>query len=166
MAIQLNGEEFERTRDLFKLLDKDGDGKITMEEFKEYTHKDKPSEINEKDKEDYIAFLMQVYDLDGNGSLEFLEFLQISAFVTFDKIPTSDYIKQLFKALDKDAKGFLAAEDIKRFCRIFKSVDGVPYDETKVDELIRRLDMNGDKQINYQEFIINYYAFKKFEHGE
>ena len=35
MAIHLSGEEFEITRDLFKDLDTDGDGNITVAEFKE-----------------------------------------------------------------------------------------------------------------------------------
>ena len=35
MAVHLSGEEFETVRDLFKILDKDGDGKITVAEFKD-----------------------------------------------------------------------------------------------------------------------------------
>ena len=35
MAVHLSGEEFETVRDLFKILDKDGDGKITVTEFKD-----------------------------------------------------------------------------------------------------------------------------------
>ena len=163
MAVQLTGEEFEIIRDLFKVMDKDGDGKITVSEFKEHINKAKTCGQDEKDTDEYVNFLMRVYDIDGNGSLEFPEFLQIDAFITFEKKPTEEYIKQLFKALDKDDKGFISAEDIKRFCRIFKSVDDVPYDETNVDNLITMLDINGDGEINYNEFITNYYVFKKFE---
>ena len=167
MAIHLTGEEFEITRDLFKGLDKDGDGKVTVLEFKEQIIRAKNLGVKKgEDAEDYIKFLMQVYDMDDSGSLEFPEFLQIHAFVTYGVNPTTDYIKQLFRALDKDRKGFISVEDIKRFCRIFKSVDGVPYDEMKADELIKKLDINGDGKIKYSEFLINYYQFKKFEDGE
>ena len=167
MAIHLTGEEFEITRDLFKGLDKDGDGKVTVLEFKEQIIRAKNLDVKKgEDAEDYIKFLMQVYDMDDSGSLEFPEFLQIHAFVTYGVNPTTDYIKQLFRALDKDRKGFISVEDIKRFCRIFKSVDGVPYDEMKADELIKKLDINGDGKIKYSEFLINYYQFKKFEDGK
>ena len=166
MAIQLTGEEFEITRDLFKVMDKDGDGRITTSEFKEHINKAKRSDEEEQDTDDYVDFLMRVYDIDGNGSLEFPEFLQINAFVTYEKKPTEEYINQLFRALDKDSKGFISADDIKRFCRICLTVDDVPYDETKVDELIKVLDINGDGEVNYQEFITNYYAFKCFEEGD
>lgn len=166
MAVQLTGEEFEITRDLFKVMDKDGDGRITASEFKEHINKSKRPDTEQKDTDDYVEFLMRVYDIDGNGSLEFLEFLQINAFVTYEKKPTEEYIKQLFRALDKDSKGFISADDIKRFCRIFQTVDEIPYDESKVDELIKMLDINGDGEINYHEFITNYYAFKQFEDGD
>jgi Ca2+-binding EF-hand superfamily protein len=175
MAIHLTGEEFEITRDLFKGLDTDGDGKITVVEFKEQIIRAKNLDgrgcrgvLWDKGgvAEDYINFLMRVYDMDDSGSLEFPEFLQIHAFVTYAVNPTTEYIKHVFRALDKDGKGFISVDDIKRFCRIFKAVDGVPYDEMKADELIKKLDLNGDGKIKYSEFLINYYQFKKFEDDE
>ena len=166
MAVHLSGEEFETIRDLFKILDEDGDGKITVTEFRNQLIERKKLKENEKDVEDYIEFLLRIYDMDGNGSLEFPEFLQILAFISYDVTPTTDYIKQLFKALDKESKGFLSVDDIKRFCRIFKTCDGVPYEESKADNLIKKLDINGDGEINYSEFMINYFQFKQFEDGK
>ena len=166
MAVHLTGEEFENVRDLFKMLDKDGDGKITVSEFKEQVTESKKLDGKEKDVEDYIEFLLRMYDMDQSGSLEFPEFLQIHAFVTYDINPTTDYIKQMFRALDKDNKGFVSVDDIKRFCRIFKTVDGVPYDESKANDVIKKLDLNGDGEINYSEFIINFFQFKQFENGQ
>ena len=145
MAVQLTGEEFEITRDLFKVIDKDGDGKITVAEFKEHIGKsNKDTTEDDTNTNDYVEFLMRVYDLDGNGSLEFPEFLEINAFITYEKKPTEEYIKQLFRALDKDNKSFVSSDDITRFCRTFKAVDDVPYDDTKMKELIKILDINGD----------------------
>ena len=166
MAVHLSGEEFETIRDLFKILDEDGDGKITVTEFRNQLIEKKKLKENEEDVEDYIEFLLRIYDMDGNGSLEFPEFLQIHAFISYDVTPTSDYIKQLFKALDKENKGFLSVDDIKRFCRIFKTCDGVPYEESKADNLIKKMDINGDGEINYSEFMINYFQFKQFEDGK
>ena len=115
MAVHLTGEEFEIVRDLFRVLDKDGDGKITVSEFKDQIVESKKLDEGEKDVQDYIDFLLRIYDIDGNGVLEFPEFLQMHAFVSYDVNPTTEYIKQLFKALDKDSKGFLSVDDIKPF---------------------------------------------------
>ena len=158
MAVHLNGKQFEITRDLFKALDKDGDGKITVAEFTRQIMRAK--KLDDDQSEDYSNFLFRIYDMDGNGCLEFPEFLQIHACITFGVDPTAIYIKQLFKALDKENKKYVSVEDIKWFCRIFKSMD-----ESKADSLIKMLDSNKDGKINYSEFIINYYQFKKFENG-
>ena len=166
MAIHLTGEQFEITKQLFKELDKDGDGSITVVEFKaQILQAKKLGNEKAEDVEDYVQFLLRLYDMDDSGTIEFPEFLQIHAFVTYGVHPNDDYIKRLFLALDKDGKGFICVDDIKRFCRTFKSIDGVPYDETKVDELIKKLDTNGDGEINYSEFINNFSHFNKFENG-
>ena len=80
MAVHLNGKQFEITRDLFKSLDKDGDGKITVAEF---THQImRAKKLEDDQSEDYSNFLFRIYDMDGNGCLEFPEFLQIHACIT------------------------------------------------------------------------------------
>ena len=49
---------------------------------------------------------------------------------------------------------------------MFKTCDGVPYEESKANDLIKKMDINGDGQINYSEFMINYFQFKQFECGQ
>ena len=163
MAHQLTGEEFEIVRDLFNTMDIDGDARITADEFKEHIKKGCKSEKDKEGIDDYVDFLMRLYDIDGNGSLEFPEFLQIDAYITYEKKASEEYVKQLFKALDKEEKGYVSADDVKRFCRIFNSVDDVPYNEEKLDALIKTMDINGDGKIDYQEFVTNYFEFKKFD---
>ena len=98
MAVQLTGEEFEITRDLFKVMDKDGDGKITVAEFKEHISKsNKETTEDDTDTNDYVEFLMRVYDLDGNGSLEFPEFLEINAFITYEKSQQKSILSNYFE---------------------------------------------------------------------
>ena len=98
MAVQLTGEEFEITRDLFKVMDKDGDGKITVAEFKEHIGKsNKETTEDDTDTNDYVEFLMRVYDLDGNGSLEFPEFLEINAFITYEKSQQKSILSNYFE---------------------------------------------------------------------
>ena len=152
MALQLDGREFEEIRNGFKEMDKDSDGTISLEEFKNCLMDGK------EDQDDAIEFYMKVYDLDKNGSIEFPEFLEVIAYLRYKKKPNKTQIKQMFTALDKNNKGVISVEDIKRFYKIF-SYDDLP-DDNSINKLIQQLDINGDGKINLSEFSANY---KKFE---
>ena len=39
------------------------------------------------------------------------------------------------------------------------------YNEQKLNDLIKDLDVNGDGKIDYQEFITNYFVFKDFDNS-
>lgn len=64
----------------------------------------------------------------------------------------------MFRALDRENKGLISADDLRRFHKIF-SADDLP-DDANLDALIQDLDINGDGEISYSEFLKNY---KKFE---
>ena len=153
MSLQLSGKEFEEIRDGFKEIDKDGNGTISLSEFKECLLDGK------EDEDEAVNFYMHVYDLDQNGSIEFPEFLEIIAYFRYKKKPNQIQIKQMFRALDKNKQGVISSEDLKRFYRIFSS-DDLP-DESSLNLLIRQLDINGDGKISFTEFSKNYKMFEK-----
>ena len=153
MALQLTGEEFEEIRDGFKEIDTNGDGTISMSEFKECLMD------GQEHEEEAADFYMKVYDLNGNGSIEFPEFLEVIAYFRYKKKPSQTQIKQIFRALDKDNKGLILADDLRRFYKIF-SGDDLP-EESDLDALIQALDINGDGKINYSEFYKNYQKFER-----
>ena len=152
MALQLSGKEFEQIRDGFKEMDKDCDGVISMTEFKNCLMN------GTEDEDDAVEFYMKVYDLNKNGSIEFPEFLEVISYLRYKKKPNETQIKQMFTALDKNNKGLISVDDIKRFYKIFSS-DDLP-DDNSMNSLIQQLDLNGDGKINFSEFSANY---KKFE---
>ena len=153
MSLQLSGTEFEDIRNGFKEFDKDHDGVISVSEFKNCLREGK------KDEEDAVDFYMRVYDLNMNGSIEFPEFLEMIAYFRYKKKPNHIQREQMFKALDKDNKGLISGDDIKRFYKIFSS-DDLP-GELSLHDLVQKLDTNGDGQIDYLEFSRNYQNFEK-----
>ena len=64
---------------------------------------------------------MKLFDLNKNGSIEFLEFLGAIACCRYKKNPRK--IKPLFSALDTNNDVLISVEDIKRFYKIFSSDD-------------------------------------------
>ena len=153
MALQLSGKEFEDIRNGFKGVDKDNDGAISLSEFKNCLRDGK------EDEKEAADFYMRVYDLNRNGLIEFPEFLEMIAYFRYKKKPNHIQREQMFRALDKNNKGLLSGDDIKRFYKIF-SGDDLP-DENTLNDLVHKLDTNGDGQINYLEFSRNYQKFEK-----
>ena len=107
-------------------------------------------------------FSMKLFDLNKNGSIEFLEFLGAIACCRYKKNPRK--IKPLFSALDTNNDVLISVEDIKRFYKIFSS-DDQP-DDSCLNLVIMKLDTrysdtNGDGNINRSEFSANFQIFER-----
>jgi calmodulin len=61
---------------------------------------------------------------------------------------SEDEILEAFKLFDKDGNGFISAAELRH---VMTNLGEVITDE-EVDELIREADIDGDGQINYEEF--------------
>merc|ERR1712020_743692 len=138
MALQLTGGEFELIRDRFLAIDQDGDGQLTKEELTEYFG---------KDKNDRVDFTVKLMDLDCNGTVEFHEFLEMVAFLDFNKGITEWKIKRFFRALDADGNGVLSADEIRKFYKIMATcavLNNTAPSNDDIEKLITSLDCNGD----------------------
>ena len=146
MALSLTGDEFELIRDAFFILDEDGDEFITRDEL---------AKCFSKLSDDMVDFYLRLLDMDGNGTIRFVEFLEMYAYFTLEKPPNEAQMKQLFIALDKDCTGFISEPEVRMFCKLFHTLDDDEV-ESKIKDLISRLDTNGDGKIDYTEFAENY----------
>ena len=144
MALQLTGEEFEMIRDDFLAIDQDGDGFINREEI---------LVIFEGKKEEHVDFMMKFMDVDCSGTIEFHEFLEIMAFLSYNKGLSQSTAKQMLRALDKDNSGFLSADEIKLFYEIISDMDEDVPSAAEIEDLIQNLDSNGDGKIDFEEFL-------------
>ncbi|RZC93214.1 hypothetical protein C5167_029191 [Papaver somniferum] len=73
IAEHLSIEEVEVIRDMFKLMDTDNSGKITYEELKAGLQK-----VGSQLAEPEMKMLMEVADVDGNGTLDYGEFVTVT----------------------------------------------------------------------------------------
>jgi Ca2+-binding EF-hand superfamily protein len=144
MALQLTGSEFEAIRDDFIILDQDGDGRITGKEM---------LEILEGKKEEHLDFMMKLMDADCNGTVEFSEFLEIMAFLSYNKGLNTRTAAQFFRALDKDGDGHLSVEEIKSFYEMMECSDEKVSSKAEIEKLVQSLDTDGDGKINFEEFL-------------
>lgn len=62
-----------------------------------------------------------------------------------------NHLAEQFKEFDKDGSGALSPEEVKQALR---EVQGVDYNEQEIQEIIKKIDIDGDGEINYSEFLM------------
>ncbi|CAI7733445.1 unnamed protein product [Closterium sp. NIES-54] len=87
-------------------------------------------------------------DADGNGTIDFPEFLNLMARKMKDT-DSEEELKEAFKVFDKDQNGFISAQELRHVMTNL----GEKLTDEEVDEMIREADVDGDGQVNYEEFV-------------
>ncbi|KAF9343298.1 hypothetical protein BGX34_006951 [Mortierella sp. NVP85] len=87
-------------------------------------------------------------DADGNGTIDFPEFLTMMARKMKDT-DSEDELKAAFKVFDKDGDGLINGDEL---ADVMKSL-GENLSEAEVQKMITEADADGDGRINYAEFV-------------
>ena len=87
-------------------------------------------------------------DADGNGTIDFPEFLSLMARKMKDT-DTEEELIEAFKVFDRDGNGFISAVELRHVMTNL----GEKLTDEEVDEMIREADVDGDGQTNYEEFV-------------
>ena len=95
-----------------------------------------------------LADMINEVDADGNGNIDFPEFLTMMARKMKDT-DSEEEILEAFKVFDKDGNGFISAAELRHIMTNL----GEKLTDEEVDEMIREADVDGDGQINYEEFV-------------
>merc|ERR1712192_270561 len=87
-------------------------------------------------------------DADGNGTIDFPEFLTMMARKMKDT-DSEEEIREAFRVFDKDGNGFISAAELRHVMTNLRE----KLTDEEVDEMIREADIDGDGQVNYEEFV-------------
>ena len=142
-ADQLTEEQIAEFKEAFSLFDKDGDGTITTKELGTVMRS-----LGQNPTEAELADMINEVDADGNGTIDFPEFLTMMARKMKDT-DSEEEILEAFKVFDKDGNGFISAAELRHIMTNL----GEKLTDEEVDEMIREADVDGDGQINYEEFV-------------
>ncbi|CAL9125641.1 calmodulin-like protein 8 [Musa acuminata AAA Group] len=128
----------------FCLFDKNGDGCITFEELSTVI-----KSLGLKPNEGEVHKMISEIDANGNGTIEFHEFLNLMASKLNKGIDSEDELKEAFKVFDKDQNGFISATELRN---VMISL-GEKLTDEEVAQMIREADLDGDGQVNFEEFV-------------
>jgi calcium-dependent protein kinase len=139
-------EELNELKKIFFAFDKNGDGKLSKEEFvKGLTNNN--SNLNTILKSDAsIEGLLKNIDSDNNGYIGFEEFLIAS--INKEKILTEKNLKMAFDVFDRDKSGGISQNELKFILGEYN----VNAKEYLWQKMIQQIDLNQDGQISYEEF--------------
>ena len=92
---------------VFKAFDKNGDGRLSIEEVKEGYLEHYGRLISDAEVEKMFAAV----DTDGSGFIDYSEF--VVAAMNEQQLTTNDKLAAAFKMFDKDGSGIITADEIK-----------------------------------------------------
>ncbi|XP_004508790.1 calcium-dependent protein kinase 10 [Cicer arietinum] len=142
IAEHLSLEEVEIIKDMFTLMDTDKDGRITYEELKAGLQK-----VGSQLAEPEIKLLMDVADVDGNGVLDYGEFVAVT--IHLQRMENDEHFRKAFKFFDKDGSGYIELSELEAAL-----ADDLGETDTNVlNDIMREVDTDKDGLISYEEFV-------------
>ena len=109
------------------------------------------SSIGEETTETELQEMMTEVDVDGNGSInfaEFLELMKLSDDVTADPEAENDMM-EAFRVFDTEGNGFINADVLRH---VMTNI-GESLTEEECQDFIKLIDADGDGLVNYQELM-------------
>ncbi|KAI5673808.1 hypothetical protein M9H77_14172 [Catharanthus roseus] len=137
----LSEEEIMGLKQMFKGMDTDNSGTITLEELKHGLAK-QGTKLSEYE----VKQLMEAADADGNGTIDYEEF--ITATMHMNRMDREEHLYTAFQYFDKDNSGYITIEELEQALRDFGMSDG-----KDIKEIISEVDADNDGRINYDEFV-------------
>ncbi|XP_073109751.1 calmodulin-like isoform X2 [Elaeis guineensis] len=101
----LTEEQISEFQEAFCLFDKDGDGCITLEELATVIRS-----LGQNPTEEELQDMISEVDANGNGTIEFGEFLSLMA-RKMKETDAEEELKEAFKVFDKDQNGYISANE-------------------------------------------------------
>jgi calcium-dependent protein kinase len=132
-------KEIKQLAETFKTIDTNGDGKLSKDElFEEFS-----KNMKEEDALKEVERIFQTVDNDCNGFVDYSEFLV--ATLKKETVVSVKNLEYAFSLFDTDGNGTITAEEIKEIL-------GDEMEDQVWEDVIRKVDQNGDGCIDLKEF--------------
>ncbi|XP_015171352.1 PREDICTED: neo-calmodulin-like isoform X6 [Polistes dominula] len=139
----LTEDQVAEFKEAFMLFDKDEDGTITMAELGVVMRS-----LGQRPSDTELRDMVNQVDQDGNGTIEFNEFLQMMS-KKMKGADGKDELREAFRVFDKNKDGLISSKELRHVMTNL----GEKLSEEEVDDMIKEADLDGDGMVNYEEFV-------------
>ncbi|KAE9589718.1 putative EF-hand domain pair protein [Lupinus albus] len=140
----LSEEQIVDFKEAFCLFDKDEDGCIFVEELATVIRS-----LDQNPTEEELQDMISEVDVDVNGTIEFDEFFNLMANKFKHVDAEEEELNEAFQVFDKDQNGYISASELRHVMMNL----GEKLSDEEVEQMIKEADLDGDGQVNYDEFV-------------
>ncbi|MBA0695178.1 hypothetical protein Goari_005410 [Gossypium aridum] len=144
IAENLSEEEIQGLKAMFKNIDTDESGSITYEELKEGL-----ARLGSKLTEAEVKQLMEAADVDGNGTIDYIEF--ISATMHRYRLERDEDLYKAFQYFDKDNSGFITMDELEAAMKDYRMGD-----EASIKQIISEVDTDNVRRKDQLRRVLRY----------
>ncbi|KAI5012162.1 hypothetical protein ZWY2020_024296 [Hordeum vulgare] len=142
IAEHLSVEEVAGIKDMFEKMDLNKDSMINFDELKLGLNK-----LGHQMPDADVQILMDAADADGNGCLDYGEFVTLS--VHLKKIGNDEHLHKAFGYFDRNKSGYIEIDELRESL----ADDLGPNHEEVINAIIRDVDTDKDGKISFEEFV-------------
>lgn len=137
----LSKTEKQNLGQIFKEMDTNGDGRLSLDEVKNGYEKFFGQAKSEED----IEIMFKKVDTDNSGYIDYTEFVVAS--IDESQLLNKEKLQAAFRMFDKDGSGSISTDEIKQVLGYGKTLN-----EEQAESILREVDENGDNEISFEEF--------------
>ncbi|XP_031555099.1 calmodulin-like [Actinia tenebrosa] len=140
--VDLTEDQVREIKEAFLVFDDNGDGCISATELKKLV-----TSLGYNITEAELMDMMNQIDSDGNGAIDFPEFLTLMSRNLQDTDP-EDIMMESFKVFDRDNNGSIGADELQRVMRLL----GQDFRDHEIESMIKGADFDNDGKVGYEDF--------------
>ena len=133
-------DELNKLKKIFYKIDLNLDGKLSKSEF-ELAYREAGIEMTKEQ----IEHMMKSIDFDGNGFIEYEEFIRVA--LPKEKLFTEKNLKIAFEMFDLDKNGMISLEEFKTILRINKIKD-----KKVIKEFFKEIPIKENEEMTFEQF--------------
>ncbi|KAL4567652.1 hypothetical protein LXL04_023241 [Taraxacum kok-saghyz] len=142
IAEHLSIGEVADIKETFDMMDLGKNGKINFEELRNGLYK-LGNQMNDAD----IQILLESADADGDGTLNYGEFVAIS--IHLKRMANDEHLHKAFSFFDQNKNGYIEFEELRHALSDDENVNNT---EEVINAIMRDVDTDKDGRISYDEF--------------